>query len=161
MNKYFISFLFILFVLITGYSNVFAYNESYADAAFTYFTTGLERYNAGDYEGAIVDLDESIMLNDKYAYAYNIPHLDIVRQLLFMVDDPDLTLYFDVPVDVALDRVSERSFRDKNENVKTLTQAKEGYEHVMGLFDNVYKIDNTLSVLDSFEMVKEKIKLLK
>ena len=78
-----------------------------------------------------------------------------------MVDDPDLTLYFDVPVDVALDRVSKRSFRDKNENVKTLTQAKEGYEHVMGLFDNVYKIDNTHSVLDSFEMVKEKIKLLK
>lgn len=72
MNKYFISFLFILSVIITGYSNVFAYNESYADAAFTYFTTGLERYNAGDYEGAIVDLDESIMLNDKYAYAYNI-----------------------------------------------------------------------------------------
>lgn len=133
--------------------------KGYSGLKIISYYYNLQHKEVYDYDYILCD--RHLLCYLAYAYAYNIPHLDIVRQLLFMVDDPDLTLYFDVPVDVALDRVSKRSFRDKNENVKTLTQAKEGYEHVMGLFDNVYKIDNTLSVLDSFEMVKERIKLLK
>ena len=133
--------------------------KGYSGLKIISYYYNLQHKEVYDYDYILCD--RHLLCYLAYAYAYNIPHLDIVRQLLFMVDDPDLTLYFDVPVDVALDRVSKRSFRDKNENVKTLTQAKEGYEHVMGLFDNVYKINNTLSVLDSFEMVKEKIKLLK
>lgn len=105
--------------------------------------------------------DRHLLCYLAYAYAYNIPHLNIVRDLLFMVDDPDMTFYFDVPVDVALNRISKRSFRDRNENVDTLTKAKQGYEYVMGLFDSVYRIDNNLSIDESFEKVKDKIKTLR
>ena len=92
---------------------------------------------------------------------YDVSHLDMVRKLLFMVDDPDLTFYFDVPVSVAMDRISKRSFRDKNENVDTLTKAKKGYEYTMGIFDNVYRINGTDSIDKEFEMVVDKIRLLK
>ena len=105
--------------------------------------------------------DRHLLCYLAYAYAYDVSHLDMVRKLLFMVDDPDLTFYFDVPVSVAMDRISKRSFRDKNENVDTLTKAKKGYEYTMGIFDNVYRINGTDSIDKEFEMVVDKIRLLK
>ena len=105
--------------------------------------------------------DRHLLCYLAYAYAYDVPHLDIVRNLLFMVDDPDLTFYFDVPVSVSMDRISKRTFIDRNENVDTLTKAKQGYEYTMGIFDNVYRIDGMLSVEEEFEEVVDKIHLLK
>ena len=116
----------------------------------------LQRKQINNYDYILCD--RHLLCYLAYAYAYNVPHLKIVRDLLFMVDDPDLTFYFDVPVDMALERINKRSFKDRNENARVLSKAKEGYEYVMGLFDNVYRIDNTLSEMESFEMVKEKIK---
>lgn len=133
--------------------------KGYSGLKIISYYYNLQHNEVYDYDYILCD--RHLLCYLAYAHAYNIPHLDIVRELLFMVDDPDLTLYFDVPVDVALDRVSKRFFRDKNENIKTLMQAKEGYEQTMGLFDNVYRIDNTLSEKESFNIVKEKIKLLK
>ena len=105
--------------------------------------------------------DRHLLCYLAYAYAYNIKHLDIIKEFLFMVNDPDLTFYFDVPVEEALKRISVRSFRDKNENFKTLTLAKEGYEKAMKLFDNVYKIDGTLTSNECLSLVIDKVKSLK
>ena len=105
--------------------------------------------------------DRHLLCYLAYAYAYNIKHLDIIKEFLFMVNDPDLTFYFDVPVEEALKRISVRSFRDKNENFKTLTLAKEGYEKAMQLFDNVYKIDGTLTSNECLSLVIDKVKSLK
>lgn len=105
--------------------------------------------------------DRHLLCYLAYAYAYNIKHLDIIKEFLFMVNDPDLTFYFDVPVEEALKRISVRSFRDKNENFKTLTLAKEGYEKAMKLFDNVYRIDGTLTSNECLSLVIDKVKSLK
>lgn len=136
-------------LILKGYSGLkiisYYYNLQYKDV-FNY-----------DY----ILCDRHLLCYLAYAYAYDVPHLDIVRDLLFMVDDPDLTFYFDVPVSVSMDRISKRTFRDRNENFDTLTKAKQGYEYTMGIFDNVYRIDGTLSVNEEFEEVVDKIRLLK
>ncbi len=105
--------------------------------------------------------DRHLLCYLAYAYAYGIKHLDIIKKIFFMVKDPDLIFYFDVPVDVALKRISVRSFKDRNENVKTLTLAKDGYEKVMGFFDNTYMIDGTLRTDECLSLVIDKIKCLK
>lgn len=119
----------------------------------------LQRTKAFDYDYILCD--RHLLCYLAYAYAYDASHLNIIRDLLFMVDDPDMTFYFDVPVDEALDRINKRLVKTRNENVDTLTKAKEGYEQAMKLFKNVYRIDNNLSIEESFEEVKDKIKLLR
>lgn len=119
----------------------------------------LQHVQANNYDYILCD--RHLLCYLAYAYAYDIPHLDIVRDLLFMVDDPDLTFYFDVPVEISLDRISRRSFRDRNENIQTLSKAKEGYEYTMGMFDNVCRIDGNDSLESEFEKVMEKIYVLK
>ena len=133
--------------------------KGYSGLKIISYYYNLQHKDAFEYDYILCD--RHLLCYLSYAYAYNIPHLNIVRDLLFMVDDPDMTFYFDVPVEVALDRISKRSFRDRNENIDTLTKAKEGYEYTMGLFDNVYRIDNTLSEEESFELVKDKIRCLR
>ena len=125
---------------------------------FSYYYS-LQHKEAFDYDYILCD--RHLLCYLAYAYAYDASHLNIIRDLLFMVDDPDMTFYFDVPVDGALDRINKRLVKTRNENVDTLTKAKEGYEQAMKLFKNVYRIDNNLSIEESFEEVKDKIKLLR
>jgi len=42
----------------------------YSQTAKSYFEIGYEKYNRGDYEGAIQDVNKAIELNPKYADAY-------------------------------------------------------------------------------------------
>lgn len=133
--------------------------KGYSGLKIISYYYNLQHVDAFNYDYILCD--RHLLCYLAYAYAYKVPRLDIVRNLLFMVDDPDLTLYFDVPVNVSLNRISKRSFRDRNENFKTLTMAKQGYEYAMGLFDNVYRIDSTLGEVETFEEVKDKIRVLK
>ncbi len=119
----------------------------------------LQHFDTTNYDYILCD--RHLLCYLAYAHAYGVSHLKFIRDLLFMVDDPDLTLYFDVPVQVALDRINKRSFRDKNENVLTLTEAKKGYDYAMTLFKNVYKIDGNLKEAKTFEQVLDKIRVLK
>ena len=105
--------------------------------------------------------DRHLLCYLAYAYAYGIGHLDLIRKLLFMVKNPDLTFYFDVPVDEALRRISGRSVKDRNENFKTLTLAKEGYKFMIDSFDNVFMVDGTLSSDECLSLVIDKVKSLK
>ena len=105
--------------------------------------------------------DRHLLCYLAYAYAYGIGHLDLIRKLLFMVKNPDLTFYFDVPVDEALRRISGRSFKDRNENFKTLTLAKEGYKFMIDSFDNVFMVDGTLPSDECLSLVIDKVKSLK
>lgn len=105
--------------------------------------------------------DRHLLCYLAYAYAYGIGHLDLIRKLFFMVKNPDLTFYFDVPVDEALRRISGRSFKDRNENFKTLTLAKEGYKFMIDSFDNVFMVDGTLASDECLSLVIDKVKSLK
>lgn len=133
--------------------------KGYSGLKIISYYYGLQHKDAFNYDYILCD--RHLLCYLAYAYAYNVPRLDIVRNLLFMVDDPDLTFYFDVPVSVAMNRISKRPFRDRNENVNTLTKAKQGYEYTMGIFNNVYQINGMLSVDEEFEKEVDKIRLLK
>ena len=77
-----------------------------------------------------------------YAYAYDVHALKLIRYFLKVIKDPDLTLYFDINPNLALTRILNRGKPlDKNENIDTLTKAKEGYTKLMPLFPNVEVID--------------------
>ena len=77
-----------------------------------------------------------------YAYAYNVHCLKLIRNALKILQDPDLTLYFDIDPNTAIERILKRDKPlDKSENIDTLTKAKEGYELLMKLFPNVENID--------------------
>ncbi len=43
----------------------------YSQTAKSYFETGYEKYNRGDYKGAIQDYTKAIELNPRYALAYH------------------------------------------------------------------------------------------
>ena len=133
--------------------------KAYSGLRIISYYYSLQCTKAFDYDYILCD--RHLLCYLAYAYAYDASHLNIIRDLLFMVDDPDMTFYFDVPVDEALDRINKRLVKTRNENVDTLTKAKEGYEQAMKLFKNVYRIDNNLSIEESFEEVKDKIKLLR
>ncbi len=77
-----------------------------------------------------------------YAYAYDVHALRLIKYFLKVIKDPDLTLYFDINPNLALTRILNRGKPlDKNENIDTLTKAKEGYTKLMPLFPNVEVID--------------------
>ena len=117
----------------------------------------LQHHEAFNYDYILCD--RHLLCYLAYAHAYNIPFLKFIRDLLFLVDDPDQTFYFDVPVEVALSRVSKRPSMDRSENIATLTKAKEGYEYTIKLFKNVFRIDATLSEEECFSEIKKKIRV--
>lgn len=59
--------------------------------------------------------------------------------------EPDLTLFIDVPVDVAIER---SALEEKYENEQYLTEARENYRAIADFHDRVVRIDGTQSVED-------------
>ncbi len=86
--------------------------------------------------------DRHLMCYLAYAHAYGVNNLNFIRKLLGFVKDPDLTLYFDINVNTALERINERGRKvDKNENFYTLSKAKEGYDDMFSIMDNIERIN--------------------
>lgn len=81
-------------------------------------------------------------------------HFDIawVRELNVRARIPDLTVFLDVPVDVSLQRLGERSSRDIYETRDKLTRLERRYEQVMSLLQRegqpIVRLDATRSVDD-------------
>lgn len=81
-----------------------------------------------------------------YAYAYGNSNLKFIRNILSMVKDSNLTIYYDVNVNIALERIFSRGDVTKSENYETLSRAKEGYEFMFDIIDNMYRIKADKSV---------------
>ncbi len=133
--------------------------KGYSGLKIIFYYCNLDYTAAYNYDYILCD--RHLLCYLAYAYAYDVPCIPAVRKLLFMVKDPDMTLYFDVPADEALERINRRVSRDRNENEVTLNKALTGYEYTMRLFDNVYRIDGTLTEEETFGKVKEKINTLR
>ena len=99
------------------------------------------------------------ILCDRYLMcylAYGIESIELIRKMLFFIKNPDLTLYFDVDVDLALSRIKERNSEiNKHENYESLMHAKKGYEKLFNSFGNLEIIDANKSVGEINNNVKD------
>ena len=93
--------------------------------------------------------DRYLMCYLAYAYVYGIEPIELIRKMLFFIKNPDLTLYFDIDVDLALKRIQEwDSALDKHENYESLSKDKEGYE-------KLYRYSGNLEIIDANRSAKE------
>ena len=93
--------------------------------------------------------DRYIMCYLAYAYIYGIEPIDLIRKMLFFIKNPDLTLYFNVDVEIALKRIKERRTDfAKHENYDSLVRAKKGYE-------KLYRCSGNLEIIDANKSVEE------
>lgn len=91
--------------------------------------------------------DRHIICYLAYAYAMGVNQTLLLKRgfsLYPPTRDPDLTLYFDIDVQTALERIEDRTKvrqRDKSENYDTLSRAQEGYELLLPHVRKVARID--------------------
>lgn len=91
--------------------------------------------------------DRYLMCYLAYAYAYGIEPIDTLKKMLFMFKNPDLTLYFDIDVNNALERINSRGGEiNKHENYETLSRAQEGYAKLYNSVGDLEIIDANKSV---------------
>lgn len=100
--------------------------------------------------------DRHLMCYLAYAYAYGIKDVKLLRKLLFFINNPDLTLYFDIEVNESLQRIYSRNKKvDKQENYDTLLRAKNGYEKLLPIIGNVEKINANGSIDETSNCVNK------
>ena len=100
--------------------------------------------------------DRYLMCYLAYAYLYGIEPVDLIRKMLFFIKNPDLTLYFDIDVDLALNRIKQRNSEiNKHENYESLMKAKKGYEKLYNSFGNLEIIDANKSIAEINNNVKD------
>ena len=100
--------------------------------------------------------DRYLMCYLAYAYIYGIEPIELIRKMLFFIKNPDLTLYFDIDVTLALDRIKERNSKiNKHENYESLIRAKKGYEKLYNFFGNIEIIDANKSIEEINNNVKD------
>ena len=57
---------------------------------------------------------------------------------------PDLVIYIDIPVEVALERISDRSHKEIYETREKLTQVKQNFERIFATYNGkILKVDGT------------------
>lgn len=68
---------------------------------------------------------------------------------------PDLTLFFDLPLEEALRRLNARGERDELEDEIFLSRVREGYKSIVGEYDRIKVVDATLDVWSVHEVVRD------
>ena len=69
---------------------------------------------------------------------------DFVRQLNDRFPNPDLTIYIDIPIEVSLSRLQERSLKEVYENKSKLTKVREQYQKIFANYQGkAISIDGT------------------
>lgn len=94
-----------------------------------------------------------------YAYAYGIENIELVKKVLKVVKDPDLTFYFDINPELAVQRIITRQEGvNKHENIETLTKVTEGYRRGLSLFQNVEIIKAEQKIEETQSQIKKILK---
>ena len=100
--------------------------------------------------------DRYLMCYLAYAYLYGIEPIELIRKILFFIKNPDLTLYFDIDANLAINRIKERnSGINKHENYESLVRAKKGYEKLYNSCGNLEIIDANKSIGEINNNVKD------
>ena len=86
---------------------------------------------------------------------------DFVKQLNEKFPLPDLTIYIDNPVEISLQRIALRAYRDTYENKEKLLKVKENYKKVFNDFNqNLLIINGDDTIENIHKQIVERIKKL-
>ncbi|MCU0533451.1 MAG: dTMP kinase [Hydrococcus sp. Prado102] len=107
-------------------------------------------YNNIDGVFKSIEQDNTYVITPRYYFsslAYNCntqQEFEFVSNLNKKFPNPALVIYLDIPVDVALIRISDRVVKDVYENAHKLLQVKQNYQTIFDNYDGLLlKIDGT------------------
>ncbi|WP_013321154.1 dTMP kinase [Gloeothece verrucosa] len=97
--------------------------------------------------------DGSHLITTRYYFsslAYNChtpEEFKFVRQLNERFPNPDLVIYIDIPVEVSLERLQERTIIDVYENSEKLIQVRNNYQNIFETYEGLLlKVDGTAEI---------------
>lgn len=109
-----------------------------------------------------------IVISDRYyhssfAYQSNYEDFDIewLKNLHKFIIKPDFTFILDVPVEIAIERTSDRTKRTSYENINFLKKVRENYLKLPNILkdEKIFIIDNTKSVEETVNNILKIIKI--
>ena len=94
--------------------------------------------------------------------AYNcdsVEQFDFIQKLNDRFPDPDLTIYIDIPIEVSLSRLQERSSQEIYETKAKLTKVREQYERIFSTYKGeAIAIDGTQTLQQIHQQVVERVR---
>ena len=92
----------------------------------------------------------------------NIEQFNFIKKLNDRFPNPDLTIYLDIPIEVSLTRLQERSLQEIYETKAKLTKVREQYQKIFAEYDGkAIAIDGTQNtekiqqqIIDSINAIK-------
>lgn len=107
-------------------------------------------YNNNDGVFKAIERDNTYVITPRYYFsslAYNCntkQEFEFVSNLNKKFPNPDLVIYIEIPVDVALERIRDRAVKDVYENANKLLQVKQNYQAIFNSYDGLLlNIDGT------------------
>ncbi len=104
--------------------------------------------------------EQTHVITTRYLFsslAYNchtLEQLEFVSSLNSKFPNPDLVVYLDIPVEISMERLRDRTFLEIYENEKKLTQVRQNYQDIFnGYQDLCLQIDGT----DSKQSIHQEI----
>lgn len=97
-------------------------------------------YNDRDGVFKLRDRDNTHVITPRYYFsslAYNcntLEEFEFVRGLNQRFPNPDLTIYLDLDIKIALERISDRPYKEIYENEKKLTRVKQNYQKIFNAY---------------------------
>ena len=119
-------------------------------------------------DGVFKHLEEgATVISTRYffsSYAYHCQtesDFDLVKNLNSKFPNPDLVVYLKAPVEVSINRLDSRPFRDEYENEKKLRVVSENYDRIFSDYDGeLLVIDATKEMHEIHEYIIAKIEEL-
>ena len=97
--------------------------------------------------------------------AYNcesIEQYNFIKKLNDRFPNPDLTIYLDIPIEVSLTRLQERSLQEIYETKTKLTKVREQYQKIFAEYNgNAIAIDGTQNTENVQQQIIDSVKALK
>jgi dTMP kinase len=107
-------------------------------------------YNNNDGVFKSIEQDNTYVITPRYYFsslAYNCntqQEFEFVSNLNKKFPNPDLVIYIEIPVDIALKRIRDRAVKDVYENANKLLQVKQNYRAIFDNYDGLLlNIDGT------------------
>ena len=89
----------------------------------------------------------------------NVEQFDFIQKLNDRFPDPDLTIYIDIPIEVSLSRLQERSLPEIYETKAKLTKVKEQYRQIFSAYKGeTIAIDGTQNLQQIHQQIVERVR---
>ena len=111
--------------------------------------------------------DDYHVISTRYYFsslAYNCDsseQFDFIKKLNDRFPNPDLTIYIDIPIEISLARLQERSLQEIYETKAKLTKVREQYQQIFSTYEgNAISIDGTQERQLIHQQIVEQVRII-